>query len=44
MKFIVDGTTDVVAPGGGTMTRAAKADGKKGVPITSLFKVGQTSK
>ena len=42
MKFIVDGTTDVVAPGGGTMTRAAKADGKKGVPITSVVKVGQT--
>jgi len=42
MKFIVDGTTDVVAPGGGTMTRAAKADGKNGVPITSVVKVGQT--
>jgi hypothetical protein len=42
MKFIVDGTTDVIAPGGGTMTRAAKADGKKGVPITSVVKVGQT--
>ena len=42
MKFVVDGTTDVVAPGGGTMARAAKAEGKKGVAITSVVKVGQT--
>ncbi|MEO7276134.1 MAG: hypothetical protein ABIX28_00015 [Vicinamibacterales bacterium] len=42
MKFVVDGTTDVVAPGGGTMTRAAKADGKTGVSITSVVKVGQS--
>jgi len=42
MKFVVDGTTDVVAPGGGTMARAAKAEGKKGIAITSVVKVGQT--
>src|SRR5436189_1460299 len=42
MKFIVDATTDVVAPGGGTATRAAKADGKTGVAITTVVKVGET--
>jgi hypothetical protein len=42
MKFVVDATTDVVAPGGGTMARAAKAEGKKGVAITSIVKAGQT--
>ena len=42
MKFLIDGTTEVVAPGGGTKTRAAKADGKSGVAITSLFEVGQS--
>jgi len=42
MKFVVDATTDVVAPGGGTATRAAKADGKTGVAITSVVKVGET--
>jgi len=42
MKFVVDGSTDVVAPGGGTMARAAKAEGKKGVAITSVVKVGET--
>jgi hypothetical protein len=42
VKFIVDRTTDVVAPGGGTMARAAKADGKTGVAITSVVKVGQS--
>lgn len=42
VKFIVDNTTDVVAPGGGTMARAAKASGKTGVSITSVVKVGQS--
>ena len=44
MKFIVDATTDVVAPGGGTATRAAKADGKTGVAITTVVKVGRVSR
>jgi hypothetical protein len=42
VKFVVDNTTDVVAHGGGTLARAAKADGKKGVPITSVVKVGES--
>lgn len=40
MKFVIDADTQVIAPGGGTKTRAAKAEGK-GVSATDVLKVGQ---
>lgn len=41
MTFKVDPTTKVVARGGSTATREARAKGKEGVPHTALIKVGQ---
>lgn len=41
MTFAVDGTTKVVAPGGSTKTREAKAEGKTGPMLTEVVKVGQ---
>jgi hypothetical protein len=42
MKFSVDQTTDVLARGGTTATRAAKAEGKSGPAIAAVVKPGQT--
>ena len=41
MTFAVDATTKVVAPGGSTKTREAKAEGKTGPMLTDVVKVGQ---
>ena len=41
MTFAVDATTKVVAPGGSTKTREAKAEGKTGPMLTEVVKVGQ---
>lgn len=41
MTFTVDANTHANAPGGGTKTRAAQAEGKAGVAITEVVKVGQ---
>jgi len=40
MKFVIDGKTQVITPGGGTKTRAAEAAGK-GVGVMDILKVGQ---
>jgi hypothetical protein len=42
MKFSVDSKTEVIARGGATAARAAKAEGKAGAPVSSLLKAGQT--
>jgi hypothetical protein len=42
MKFLIDNTTVVTAPGAGTKTRAAKAEGKGGATVGSVLKAGQT--
>jgi hypothetical protein len=41
MTFAVDATTKVVAPGGSTKTREAKAEGKTGPMLTDVVQVGQ---
>jgi hypothetical protein len=41
MTFAVDGKTHVVAPGGSTKTREAKAEGKAGPMLTDVVKTGQ---
>ena len=41
MTFAVDGKTHVVAPGGSTKTREAKAEGKAGPMLTEVVKTGQ---
>jgi hypothetical protein len=41
MTFAVDGKTHVVAPGGSTKTREAKAEGKAGPMLTDVVKIGQ---
>ena len=41
MKFKVDVNTHVIARGGSTATRTAKAEGKPGVPYTAIVKPGQ---
>lgn len=41
MTFAVDAKTHAIAPGGGTKTRAATAEGKAGIVITDVVKVGQ---
>jgi hypothetical protein len=41
MTFAIDSKTQIVAPGGGTKTRAAEAEGKTGVAATALLKEGQ---
>lgn len=41
MTFKFDAKTDVVAPGGGTATRAAQAAGQSGAAMASLIKVGE---
>jgi len=40
MTFAVDAKTQVVAPGGSTKMREAKAEGKAGPVLTDLIKVG----
>ena len=40
MTFAVDATTKVVAPGGSTKAREAKAEGKAGPMLTEVVKVG----
>jgi hypothetical protein len=40
MKFVIDGKTQVITPGGGTKTRTAEAAGK-GVGAMDVLKVGQ---
>jgi hypothetical protein len=40
MKFVIDGKTQVITPGGGTKTRAAETTGK-GVGAMDVLKVGQ---
>jgi len=40
MKFVIDGKTQVITPGGGTKSRAAEAAGK-GVGAMDVLKVGQ---
>jgi hypothetical protein len=42
MKFVVDKTTEVLARGGTTATRAAKAEGKSGPAIGAVVKPGQS--
>lgn len=42
MKFVIDTTTEVIAPGAGTQARAAKAEGKPGASVASIVKAGQT--
>jgi hypothetical protein len=41
MTFAVDAKTQVVAPGGSTASREAKAEGKAGPMLTDIVKVGQ---
>jgi hypothetical protein len=41
MTFNIDAKTHVIAPGGGTKTRAAQAEGKPGAPVADLLKTGQ---
>lgn len=41
MTFAVDGRTRVVAPGGSTKEREAKAEGKGGPVLTDVIKTGQ---
>lgn len=41
MTFAVDAKTHVVAPGGSTKTREAKAEGKAGPMLTEVVKTGQ---
>jgi len=41
MTLNIDAKTRVIAPGGGTKTRAAQAEGKPGAPVTDLLKTGQ---
>ena len=41
MTFSVDKDTTITTPGGGTKEKAAKAQGKSGVPSTDVLKVGQ---
>ena len=41
MTFAIDGTTEVIAPGGGTKARAAKAEGKAGTTVSEVLKTGQ---
>ena len=41
MTFAVDAKTQIVAPGGSTKTREAKAEGKTGPMLTDVVKVGQ---
>jgi hypothetical protein len=40
MTFKVDSATQVIARGGATATRAAKAEGKPGAPYTDIVKTG----
>lgn len=42
MVFVVDAKSDVVAPGGSTRMREAKAAGKAGPTLVELVKVGQS--
>jgi len=42
MKFAVDKTTEVIARGGSTAERAAKAEGKSGPAISTILKAGQS--
>ena len=42
MKFAVDKTTEVIARGGSTAERAAKAEGKSGPAISTMLKAGQS--
>lgn len=42
MVFVVDAKSNVVAPGGSTRTREAKAAGKAGPTLVELVKVGQS--
>ena len=41
MTFKIDAKTTVVAPGGGTATRAAQAAGQAGTTLPSVVKVGE---
>ena len=41
MTFAVDGKTRVVAPGGSTKEREAKAEGKAGPTLIEIIKTGQ---
>jgi hypothetical protein len=41
VTFVVDAKTQATAPGGTTKTRAAQAEGKPGIVITEVVKVGQ---
>ena len=41
MKFGVDNSTKVVAPGAGTQARAAQRAGRAGAKVTDVLKVGQ---
>ena len=41
MTFAVDAKTHVIAPGGSTKTREAKAEGKAGPMLTEVVKTGQ---
>lgn len=41
MKFVVDKTTEVIARGGTTAERAAKAEGKSGPALSTMLKAGQ---
>ena len=42
MKFAVDKTTEVIARGGSTAERAAKAEGKSGPALSTMLKAGQS--
>ncbi len=39
--FVIDAKTHVTAPGGTTKTKAAQAEGKPGIAITEVVRVGQ---
>jgi len=41
MTFVIDSKTEVVAPGGGTKAREAKAAGRAGAAVTDVLKTGQ---
>lgn len=42
MKFAVDRTTEVIARGGSTAERTAKAEGKSGPALSTMLKAGQS--
>ena len=40
MAFAIDAKTNIIAPGAGTATKAAKKEGMKGAKVTDIVKAG----